>query len=221
MSEALVDPHIHPELPGLSPDSSKGEDGVNYLRRLRGAAAEGAPANATAKVGDKAPAATATPGVVERRKSLRLRCSGSVEFRTAGSDARMWGTLTDVSLHGCYVEMSNTFPVDTKVYLVLRSCGIRIQAPGTVRASYPALGMGICFAEIEPEQELQLKQLLATLAGRSAVSNVGSAPEDGMKDMLATADPNAFLDQIREFFQKNQLLSREEFYSIAKRVRRS
>ncbi len=72
------------------------------------------------------------------------------------------------------VEMNTTFPVGTKVNLVLKSFGIRVQAPGTVRATYPFLGMGICFAEIEPEQQLQLKQLLAALAGHSAVPNVGS-----------------------------------------------
>jgi hypothetical protein len=133
----------------------------------------------------------------------------------------MWGTVTDVSLHGCYVEMNTTFPVDTKVGLVLKSFGIRIEAPGTVRASYPFLGMGICFAEIEPAQQLQLKQLLAALAGRSAVSNGMSAEENSVKDTLASADPKAFLDGIAEFFQKNQTLSRDEFHQIAKRARRS
>jgi hypothetical protein len=70
------------------------------------------------------------------------------------------------------LEMNTTFPDGAKASLVLKSFGIRIETPGTVRASYPFLGMGICFAEIEPVQQMQLKQLLAALAGRSAVSNV-------------------------------------------------
>ncbi|HEX7425080.1 MAG TPA: PilZ domain-containing protein [Terriglobales bacterium] len=194
---------------------------MNYLRRLKGEVAEGAPADAAAKGGGRAPADATTIDWTIRRKSPRLRCSGSAEFRAEGSDVRMWGTITDVSLHGCYVEMHTTFPVGTKVDLVLKSFGIRIQAPGTVRTSYPFLGMGICFAEIEPEQQLQLKQLLAVLAGRNAVSNGGSAEENGMKDTLRSADPRAFLDEITKFFRRNQLLSRDEFYQIAKRVRRS
>ena len=137
------------------------------------------------------------------------------------SDARLWGTLTDVSLHGCYVEMTTTFPVGTKVDLVLKSFGIRIETPGTVRVSYPYLGMGICFAEIEPVHQLRLKQLLAALTGRSAASNGASAEEKSVKDTLGSADPKAFLDGITDFFQKNQTLSREEFHQIAKRVRRS
>jgi hypothetical protein len=67
------------------------------------------------------------------------------------------GNVTDVSLHGCYVEMNITFPAGTKAALVLKSFGIRIETPGTVRASYPFLGMDICFAEIEPVQQMQLK----------------------------------------------------------------
>ena len=131
---------------------------------------------------------------------------------------RIWGTVTDISLNGCYVEMNTTFPVGTKVDLVLKSFGVRIEAPGTVRASYPFLGMGICFAEIEPVQQMQL---LAALAGRSAVSNGISAEENSVKDSFASGDPKSCLDGIAEFFQKNQLLSRNEFHQIAKRAHRS
>jgi len=220
LSEALVDPHIYPGQPGLSPDSSDGEEGVNYLRRLKGKPAEDAPADAAVKSGG-GPATTPTVAWKERRQSPRLRCSGSAEFRAEGSDVRMWGTLTDVSLHGCYMEMNTTFPVGTKVDLVLKSFGIRIQARGTVRTSYPFLGMGICFAEIEAEQQPQLKQLLDALSGPSAVSNGVSADGSDMKDVLASADPKAFLDEIAKFFQKRHVLHRAEFHQIAKRVRRS
>jgi hypothetical protein len=220
-----LDPRIFPApapaQPDLAPDPSIGDESVDYLRRLKGAAVEAAPADAVARGGGGAPAAANSNSNAwkERRQSPRLRCSGSAEFRAEGNDARMWGTVTDVSLHGCYVEMNTTFPVDTKVGLVLKSFGIRIEAPGTVRASYPFLGMGICFAEIEPVQQMQLKQLLAALSGRSGVSNGISAQENSMKDTLASADPKSFLDGIAEFFQKNQTLPREEFLQIAKRAR--
>jgi hypothetical protein len=68
---------------------------------------------------------------------------------------------------------------------------------------------------------LHLKDLLTALAGRSAVSSGIPAEEKGVNDALRSADPRAFLDEITEFFQKNHLLSRNEFHQIAKRVRRS
>jgi hypothetical protein len=221
LSEALVDPHIYPGQPGLSPDSGDGEEGVNYLRRLKADVAGSAPADATAKGGGRAPADATSFAWKALRQSPRLRCSGSVKFRTEGSDVTMWGTLTDISLHGCYVETDTTFPIDTKVDLVLKSFGIRIQSRGTVRTSYPFLGMGIDFAEIEPGQQLQLTKLLDALAAQNSVSNGGSVQGNSMKDSLGSADPRAFLDKIAEFFQKNKMLSRDEFRQIAKRVRRS
>jgi hypothetical protein len=136
-SEAFVNRNLDTEKPGLPQDSSDDKDGANYLRRLKGSGAEKGLAETTEQEAGKMAAAMTTLGFKERRQSPRLRCSGSVEFQTAGSEARMWGTLTDISLHGCYVEMSNTFPVDTKVRLVLKSCGLRFQVAGTVRASYP------------------------------------------------------------------------------------
>ena len=216
-----MDPNIHPEQAELSPDSSKGGDGVNYLRRLKVPLTEGVPAGVAARGDGKTVAATAGPAFQDRRQSPRLRCSGSVELRAQGSDVRMWGTLTDVSLHGCYVEMNSTFPVDTRVDLVLKSFGIRIHTAGTVRASYPSLGMGICFADIEPLEQLQLRQLLAALSGRSTIYAAKPAEETGQKETLRSADPRALVSEITGFFQDHQLLSRVEFYQIAKRVRRS
>jgi len=226
-----VETRIYPGQPGLTQDgltqdrlaqdSSNGGEGVDYLRRLKGAVLEAAPADAVVRGGGEAPAAANSLAWKEKRQSPRLRCSGSAEFRTEASDARMWGTVTDVSLHGCYVEMNTPLPVGTKMDLVLKSFGIRIEAPGTVRASYPFLGMGICFAEIEPVQQMQLKQLLAALAGRSAVPNAMPAAEKTVKDTLASADPKSFVEGIAEFFQKHETLSRDEFHQIAKRVRRS
>jgi len=210
-----VDPNIVSEKTGLTPHSRTDEDGANYLRRLKGGT------SATAEVRSDAGAAAgkAAGGWKERRRSPRLLCSGSVEFRAESSDIRMWGTLIDVSLHGCYLEMSTTHAIDTPVHLVLKSCGFRIETAGVVRASYPGLGMGICFSDIEPEQRSQLEQLLEMLARNSAVSDGVQAREKSASQPVA--DAKALVDEVTEFFRKNQMLSRDEFDQMAKRVRRS
>ena len=215
-----MDPHIRPEQPGLSMDLNKSDDGANYLRRLKAPVAEGVSSGGAVRSDGKNGATTMGPGFKDRRQSPRLRCSGSVEFRVQDSDVRMWGTLTDISLHGCYVEMNATFPIDTKVDLLMKSFGIRIHTLGRVRATYPSLGMGICFAEIEPCEQMQLKQLLAALSGRSTIYTAKSADESNLKEGLGSADPRAILGEIVGFFQNNQLLSRAEFCQIAKRARR-
>jgi hypothetical protein len=132
----------------------------------------------------------------------------------------MWGTLTDVSLHGCYVELNNTFPSGTRMRLTLEALGVRVRVQGTVRVSYPFLGMGICFSEIEPGQQLQLEQLLAALSGQSSAASSTAAAAPVETHSLADVDTKTMLDGLTEFFRSNQLLSRKEFYQIANRARR-
>jgi hypothetical protein len=117
--------------------------------------------------------------------------------------------------------MSTTFPVGTSVILVLKSMGIRMQTSGIVRATYPSLGMGVAFADIQPDQLLQLKQLLSALSGRTPIVTADPGRDIDRKDGLAAADAKLLVDGIALFFQTSTLLSRDDFYKIAKRVRRS
>lgn len=242
-----MDPHTYPDQSGLLPGVGEADDSgesVNYLRRLKGTAIEAGPAKAKTmdNNGSRTPAAAIAapvapvpaplpapvsaqaPGAsrtfIERRKTPRLRCSGSLELRAEGTDVRIWGTLTDVGLHGCYVEMNTTFPIGTKVDLVLKSMSIRVETPGIIRATYPFLGMGMSFANTEPQQKLHLQQLLSALRSRSHFLASDPVEHDEKKDPLAAADPKALVDEIALFFRRNTALSREEFYQLAKRTRR-
>ncbi|MGA9356322.1 MAG: PilZ domain-containing protein [Terriglobales bacterium] len=137
--------------------------GTAYLRQLRKHTAEalGMPSETRAAAPSELP--------IERRRHRRYGCAGSVELRVDDSDVRLWGTLKDISLNGCYVEMASTFPVNTQVSLELESEGVRVLAGATVRASYPSLGMGMCFSKLAPTQQLHVKQILAASAEKRAI----------------------------------------------------
>ena len=215
-----MDPNIHLEQPGLAEGRGQGEETAAYLRRLKAQLTEDA-AHGGAEADTQIPATQSSLPIKERRQSQRFPCSGSVEFKTEGSDVHMWGTVTDVSLHGCYVEMSTTFPVNTKANLVIESNGIRFHTQATVRASYPFLGMGMCFSGIEAGQRKRLEEILATLAGQKNIVNGVRSEESNVAETVASADPGACMEEVAEFFKKNAALSRDQFCEIAKRVRRS
>jgi hypothetical protein len=217
-----VDPNFEAEQPSLSPHTRRGEESVDYLRRLKTQGIDDAPSTPAAASSIVAPAAANSPGLKERRRSPRFHCSGSAEFRPEGSDVRMWGTLTDVSLHGCYVEMNNTFPVGTRVSLTLQALDIHVRVEATVRVTYPFLGMGMCFSEIEPGQQIQLEQFLAALLGQSSLTTPASAasPVASSSPSIPDVDSKILLHELRQFCGSHHLLSREEFYQIVKRARR-
>jgi hypothetical protein len=216
-----VDPHVSTEQPGLTPESGTTNDGASYLRRLKAQTGAEEPSSAAASANATGEAAQNSFAGKERRRSPRFRCAGSAEFTAEGSNVRMWGTLTDISLRGCYVEMSTTFPVDTRVELVLEVLGIRVRAWGAVRISYPFLGMGILLTEIAPDQRALLEQLLSTLAKATIIPNAEATPESSATETIMAADPIAFLNELKWFFDSKAVLPREEFFRIAKRCRRS
>jgi hypothetical protein len=211
-----VDPYVTAE----QPDSQTTDDGASYLRRLKGQPGE-EPSSMPANVAPLAAAPQNSIPEKDRRRSPRFKCAGSAEFTAEDSNVRMWGTLTDISLRGCYVEMTTTFPVDTKIALVLEALGIRFRARGTVRISYPFLGMGILMTEIEPDQKVLLEQLLSALAKSSSSSQPEAAPHNSANDLFVGADPIAFLNDLKRHFDGKPLLSREEFFRIAKLCQRS
>jgi PilZ domain. len=149
---------------------------MNYLRRLKGK-----PGNPTAntnvtanKAADAIPPTGAHSVFIERRKAPRYSCSGQIQMQVEGANYRMGGTLSDISLNGCYVEINNTYPVGTKLNLELDVISMKIKLPGTVRATYPFLGMGIFFGEVEGKPLAQLQELLVALAARKAAYGASS-----------------------------------------------
>lgn len=218
-----MDPNPYSEQPGFKPDPGESGNSVNYLRRLKAQIEieRGSEAAAVAPRAPRAPALPPTsPSGKERRRSPRYRCTGSVAFTPEGSSVRLWGTLTDISLRGCYVEMTATSPVDTKVDLVLDALGIRIRAQGVVRISYPALGMGILLTVIAPEQKVFLDQLLAKLAHADPLTQPPMARERSAANLIAAAEPHALLSELSRFFDNNLTLTRETFRQIAERCQR-
>jgi hypothetical protein len=159
-----MDPNIITEESGIPEERQLGTaTGTAYLRQLRKHAAE------MPRLAPEATAAIPAETVTDRRLNRRYRCTGSVKLRAEGSDLRLWGTLKDISLNGCYVEMATIFPVNTQVNLELESEGVRALAGATVRASYPSLGMGMCFSKLAPTQALRVKEMLAASSEKRTI----------------------------------------------------
>lgn len=194
-------------------------DGADYLRKLKvGEQAAGlAPTSQSLVVA--APPANEKPVVREKRASPRYACRGSARFRQLDSEVQSWGTFTDVSLHGCYVEVTATFPVGTRLSLSLELNGQRVSMMGEVRVSYPFLGIGIAFREMSEENRQRLAEMMraVALAIRVAASERERSATDskpGGNESRDTPDPRRALEALVEFFDQRSLLSREEFYRL-------
>jgi hypothetical protein len=192
--------------------------GADYLRRLkRDQHPPGFPEPET-----RPPAEPATTGGSERRQSPRYKCAGSAQFRVQGSDIRTWGTLTDISQQGCYVELMATFPVGAIVDLELELNGIQADVKGEVRVSYPCLGIGIAFREISDENRVRLLQMLRSVSPTdhpeaAAVSEAPSVSTSAPVSLPIIVNAAAALQALADFFETRALLTKEEFVHILRK----
>jgi hypothetical protein len=72
--------------------------------------------------------------------------------------------LTDLSLGGCYLEITSPFPVSTRVTLSMRAAGTELRAEGIVRVMHPDKGMGVEFSQTTPEHRDLLEKFLRLLS---------------------------------------------------------
>ena len=148
----------------------------------------------------------------ERRRQPRYKCEGSAEFSVEGSDIRTWGTLTDISMCGCYVELQATFPVDTQLNLLLEVNEVRVQLSGVVRVSYPFLGMGISFADVSEETKTNLSAVVRTLNGGA----IGMGADVVKVVLPQVADCAKAYHAIAAAFVRKTLMTRDEFIEVVR-----
>jgi hypothetical protein len=156
----------------------------------------------------------------ERRRSTRYNCRGSARLCEDGCDVSTWVTLSDISMHGCYVEAQATFPVGTLLHMKLEANNVRIETTGTVRVNYPYLGMGIAFSEMSDNSRAQLRELISSLSSRCLVMGPGiasSLPTTPLDAVPVITDPTAAIRALIEFFEGRPILMRDDFLKILKK----
>jgi hypothetical protein len=194
------------------------ENGADYLRRLKADTERPSltpfPASTPASAeGEGRPASSENPQ--ERRRSPRYKCEGSAEFRVGGTDVRTWGTFTDLSIHGCYIEMTATFPVGSKVELMLELNGLRVEVNGEVRVSYPFLGIGVVFRDVSPESARILQSMVGNLLAQQRKASGAPAPERPSQTAAPQiANPAAALQSIADYFESHPILTKSDFLQM-------
>ncbi|HXM61898.1 MAG TPA: PilZ domain-containing protein [Terriglobales bacterium] len=103
----------------------------------------------------------------ERRRHPRSKVAIPIEFKPEGAAVTSHAETADLSLFGCYVEMSFTLPVGTKIDLILWVEDARLPTRALVVTRHPQFGNGIEFLDMSEENRDKLEQFLKTCEMRS------------------------------------------------------
>jgi len=119
--------------------------------------------------------------------------------------------LTDLSVGGCYLEMSAPFPVRTVVTLSMQAGASEFRAQGIVRVMHPEIGMGVEFTRKTAHQRDKVEAFIHELAsGRGVLPDLLVEPEGLLYEHEATAEkPDSSDDLLLNLFRRYELTSVE------------
>ena len=100
----------------------------------------------------------------ERRRTPRYPFIATAEVIDQLSQASVSTRVTELSLHGCYLEMPNPLPTDAQIKVKIYSEGKFFESSGVIVYSQPNLGVGVTFREVRPQFLNVLKQWLLAAA---------------------------------------------------------
>jgi hypothetical protein len=128
--------------------------------------------------------------------------------------------LTDLSLGGCYLEISSPFPLSTRITLSMRAAGVEVRAQGVVRVMHPDKGMGVEFKLSTAEHRSAVEKFLSVLTeNRSLLPELLVQPEglEAEKDTPVRTS-NDFEDPLLQLFY-GEPLAADEFHDALRQQR--
>src|SRR5579859_126188 len=126
--------------------------------------------------------------------------------------------LTDLSVGGCYLEISSPFPIATRVTLSMRAGGIEVRVQGLVRVMHPDKGMGVEFTQGTTEHRVAVERFLGVLnENRTLLPELLVQPE-GLETGALPTQPSALDDPLLQLLY-GEPLSTEEFHEALRKQR--
>ena len=96
----------------------------------------------------------------EKRRSPRYSFIASAELIEEKADVRIASRVSELSLHGCYLDMMNPFPTGTMVLVKIAAGDAFFQAKGKIIYSQMNMGAGVSYLQIEPDSQAVLERWL-------------------------------------------------------------
>jgi c-di-GMP-binding flagellar brake protein YcgR len=127
--------------------------------------------------------------------------------------------LTDLSLGGCYLEISSPFPVSTRVTLSMRAGDAQLRSEGVVRVMHVDRGMGVEFMQTTPEHRTLLEKFLSSLS-----ENPDTAPElmvepEGLETEATPIASAQSEDPLLDLFRNQAQLDADSFLTELRKQR--
>lgn len=96
----------------------------------------------------------------EKRRSPRYSFIASAELIEEKADVRIASRVSELSLHGCYLDMMNPFPTGTMVLVKISAGEAFFEAKSKIVYSQLNMGAGVGFLQVAPDSQAVLERWL-------------------------------------------------------------
>ncbi len=127
--------------------------------------------------------------------------------------------LTDLSLGGCYLEISSPFPASSRVTLSMRVASVEVRAQGVVRIMHPEKGMGVEFTQTTPGHREAVEKFLEVLNENRTLSPELLVEPEGLESEPGTARPPVDTDDPLLQLFYGEALTAEQFHAAMHKQR--
>jgi hypothetical protein len=103
----------------------------------------------------------------DRRRELRYPFIAMAEIMDEKENARTSSRVSDLSLHGCYVELNDPFPQGANVMVEIYTETEFLETPATAAFREAQQGMGLMFREMPEYFTTVLNRCLAAAKSKS------------------------------------------------------
>jgi len=133
--------------------------------------------------------------------------------------------LTDLSLGGCYLEITSPFPVRTRIILAMKIADVNLRVEGVVRVMHPDVGMGVEFTQKTNEQRAHVEKFIHALMNSGATLPELMVEPEGLESENSSASKHATApdvdDPLLDLFHHKAALPSELFLNELRKQRRS
>lgn len=96
----------------------------------------------------------------DRRRTPRYSFIARAEVVADTSDLRVATNVSELSLHGCYLDMADPFPLSTQITIKISAAHEVFHSKGRVIYLHPGIGAGVAFLDVAPEYRAVLESWL-------------------------------------------------------------
>jgi len=100
----------------------------------------------------------------ERRRTPRYIFIASAELYEEKSDVRVASRVSELSLHGCYLDMMNPFPAGTIIRLKIAAGDLTFESKARIIYATENVGAGVAFLDVEPKHEYMIRRWMEEAA---------------------------------------------------------